>query len=80
MRRRIEALLASAPALGVSDLAIDGRDVMKALGIAPGPQVGAILTGLLEDVTEHPEHNQREWLLARVRERPISPRSDLRKA
>ena len=80
MRRRIESLLAVHPALSVRDLAIDGRDVMRAGGLPPGPAVGRLLALLLEDVTEHPEHNDREWLLARLRSLIAAPASDLRKA
>lgn len=45
-------------------LAIGGADVMTALGIGPGPQVGQELRRLLELVTETPEMNTREGLLA----------------
>ncbi|MBI3539306.1 MAG: CCA tRNA nucleotidyltransferase, partial [Candidatus Eisenbacteria bacterium] len=37
MRRRIDALLAAEHALEVTDLAVDGRDVMRELAIPPGP-------------------------------------------
>ncbi|HTM57607.1 MAG TPA: HD domain-containing protein [Candidatus Udaeobacter sp.] len=80
MRVRIENLLAQSPALGVRDLAIDGDDVMRALDIRPGPAVGAVLAALLDEVTERPEHNEREWLLAQVRAGGIPARSDARKA
>ena len=80
MRARIEDLLAQSPALRVRDLAIDGQDVMQALGIPPGPAVGRILASLLEEVTERPEHNEREWLLARVRADGIPALPDPRKA
>jgi tRNA nucleotidyltransferase (CCA-adding enzyme) len=45
-------------------LVIDGHDVMTHLGISPGPAVGKVLTSLLEAVTDDPECNTRERLLA----------------
>lgn len=75
MRGRIERLLAERHALTVRDLAVDGADVMQALGICPGSEVGATLEALLEEVLEAPERNQREHLLARLGKRR-SPRSD----
>ncbi len=69
LRRRIERVRAEAHALHVCDLAVDGADVMRALGIGPGPEVGAALAGLLEEVLEDPARNTRERLLARLAER-----------
>ena len=75
MRTRIEDELSRHAALVVRDLVVDGNDVMRELGIGPGPEVREILAGLLEEVTERPEHNERAWLLARMRE--IGPRRDV---
>src|SRR5207244_2534933 len=69
MRRRIEALLAADQALRVTDLAVDGRDVMRELAVAPGPKVRETLEALLEEVLDDPSRNTREHLLARLRER-----------
>lgn len=44
-------------------LAVNGRDLMRALELQPGPEVGRILTALLERVLEEPELNRREALL-----------------
>ncbi|MGH7741613.1 MAG: HD domain-containing protein, partial [Candidatus Eiseniibacteriota bacterium] len=68
MRARIEDALSSHAAMGVGDLAVNGNDVMRELGIAPGPRVREVLAELLEAVTEQPENNQRAWLLAKTRE------------
>jgi len=46
------------------DLAINGHDVMVALGIAPGPEVGRLLKVLEEKCLDDPELNTREKLLA----------------
>jgi tRNA nucleotidyltransferase (CCA-adding enzyme) len=73
MRERIERLQAGAPLPVAHALAVDGDDVMRVLGIAPGPVVGAVLAELLEAVTEHPGANTREALLARLEARRVSP-------
>ena len=52
--------------LEVKDLAVDGHDVMKVLGIKPGPQVGKVLNVLFEEILEDPKKNQREYLLERI--------------
>lgn len=52
----------------VNDLAVDGHDVMKTLGIGPGPKVGEILNKLFEEITEDPAKNNRDHLLKRLQE------------
>lgn len=49
--------------LKLTDMAVDGHDVMEELKIAPGPAIGKVLNTLFEDVLENPEHNTREYLL-----------------
>jgi len=66
MRERLEELMAKDQALHVRDLEVDGRDVMRVLGIGPGPRVREALEALLEEVLERPESNQRDLLLARL--------------
>jgi hypothetical protein len=63
-REALERVQNEPPLLSTNDLAIDGRDVMRELAVAPGPRVGAVLRSLLERVTEQPELNTREALLA----------------
>ncbi len=63
MKRRIEKVLKEENALHVKDLKVDGKDVMAALGIGPGPKVGEVLNGLLEKVLDAPELNDRAKLL-----------------
>ncbi|PWU24156.1 hypothetical protein C5B42_00460 [Candidatus Cerribacteria bacterium 'Amazon FNV 2010 28 9'] len=53
--------------LQLKDMAIDGNDVMKELNIKPGPEIGKILNELFEDVLDHPEHNEREYLLQQLK-------------
>jgi len=52
-----------AAAFGTRDLTIDGNDVMRRVGLPPGPWVGKVLEELLQRVLEQPELNQREALL-----------------
>jgi tRNA nucleotidyltransferase (CCA-adding enzyme) len=68
LERRIEGIQARSEALGIGDLAINGEDVMRMLGIGPGPRVGRVLRGLLEHVLEDPTQNERETLLRLCRE------------
>ncbi len=48
-------------------LKVDGRDVMRELGIPPGPLVGAVLEKVYDAVLDDPSLNERETLLALVR-------------
>ncbi len=52
----------------VRDLKVNGRDVMEALKISPGPRIGEILEKLFEEITEDPTKNEREYLLGRIKE------------
>ncbi len=52
----------------VHDLAVDGHDVMKELGVKPGPMIGKILDQLFEEIEEGKIPNERETLLKRMRE------------
>lgn len=53
--------------LKITDMVIDGHDVMTELGIAPGPRIGQILGTLFEDVLENPDHNNRDYLLGKMK-------------
>ncbi len=60
---RVEAARRQSPPLSISDLAVNGSDIMDILGLQPGPKVGKILNQLLEVVIERPEHNQKDKLI-----------------
>ncbi|KKS22463.1 MAG: tRNA adenylyl-/cytidylyl-transferase [Candidatus Roizmanbacteria bacterium GW2011_GWC2_41_7] len=47
----------------ITDLKINGTDVMKELNLKPGPEVGKILKQLFKDVEEKRIENEREALL-----------------
>jgi len=61
------ALAATLDPLEPNQLAIGGDDLVAELGIAPGPAIGALLSGLLEAVLEDPSLNSRDRLLALAR-------------
>ncbi|HSZ83788.1 MAG TPA: HD domain-containing protein [Polyangia bacterium] len=64
LRRRIAEVAASDAALRVTDLAIDGQDVMRVLGVPPSREIGVVLERLLELVLDDPSLNTRERLEA----------------
>ena len=51
----------------VSDLKIDGNDVMKVLKIKPGPKVGEILNKLFNEVIDGKLKNERDELLKKIK-------------
>ena len=67
-RARIEGVLAARQALTLGDLKVGGEDVMRELGLPPGPRVGEVLGWLLEQVVEEPSLNERGRLLRKARE------------
>ncbi|OGE19051.1 hypothetical protein A3D83_00090 [Candidatus Daviesbacteria bacterium RIFCSPHIGHO2_02_FULL_41_10] len=52
----------------ISDLKVNGKDVMETLAIPPGPKVGEILNKLFEEVLEDSSKNNKEYLLKRIRD------------
>lgn len=56
------ARLVKAPT-DISQLAINGNDLMTNLGLTPGPQVGTILRQLTDHVLESPEDNDPQKLM-----------------
>ena len=46
----------------ISELAVSGKDLIKS-GVKPGPQIGALLECMLQEVLRYPEHNNAEYLL-----------------
>ncbi len=66
LKARVEAEIAKGAALTVRDLEVSGRDLMAEVGLSPGPVIGRVLRGLLEEVIENPEANERTALLERA--------------
>ncbi len=50
----------------VTDLKINGKDVMEVLNIPGGPKVGEVLNKLFTDISEDPTKNNREYLLGQI--------------
>ena len=64
---RAAAILARRDALAVGELAVTGQDLMTALEMPPGPQLGRLLTALLDRTLDDPSLNQRDSLIAVAR-------------
>jgi tRNA nucleotidyltransferase (CCA-adding enzyme) len=62
-----------ASALKISDLKINGGDVMRELKAPPGPIIGQALGKLLEMVLDDPTLNSRETLLRLLPDLPKNP-------
>lgn len=62
-RERIGYIMEQDAALKVTDLEINGSDLMQSLQLHPGPIIGRILNYLLELVLDQPELNNKEKLL-----------------
>ena len=58
LRDRLQDILDRDTILTINDLAIGGHDVMAALDLKPGPEVGAALEWLLEKVLDDPAINE----------------------
>jgi len=65
-RERINQVLQKP--FSISDLKVNGKDVMKVLNIKPGPKVGEILEKLFQEVLKDSSKNNEEYLLGRIRQ------------
>ena len=68
LEQRVTSLLAAGAALSAKDLAVNGKDLMTELGLPPGRAIGELLAHLVDVVTEDPELNERDKLLAAARD------------
>lgn len=66
--KRIREELERKPPFSVTDLDLDGREVMELFDIPESPKVGEILSYLLELVLDEPEKNKRETLIQAVKD------------
>jgi len=66
--KRIQSIVERPFAVKTRDLAIDGHRVMETMGLSPGPEVGKILNGLMEKVTDHPHLNTEQGLVGVLEE------------
>lgn len=53
-------------AVSIGELVVDGKDLIQ-MGMSPGPEIGRMLSWLLEVVLKEPSNNTREELLTLVR-------------
>ncbi len=65
---RARAELENAPPLQIRDLCLGGGDLMRQLGLRPGPGIGKLLEALLDMVIDDPSKNRPEPLLQAARE------------
>jgi hypothetical protein len=70
---RVQEEIERSTAFSPSDLVVDGNDVMRELGIGPGPEVGRIIAAVFERVLDDPDLNARERLLPVIREIAAKP-------
>ena len=68
LRARVAVVAAEDAVMKVTDLAINGGDVMRVLAVRPGRIIGEVLEKLLERVIDDPTLNEREKLEALVGE------------
>lgn len=66
LRDQVNAIVAQKPPLSTKELAINGQDLIQGLRLTPGPEVGRLLAALLEVVTDDPDCNRKDVLLARA--------------
>jgi tRNA nucleotidyltransferase (CCA-adding enzyme) len=67
LKAHVARVIAEGAAFSTRDLKINGHDLIRELGIAPGRVIGEILDVLLEVVISDPSVNHREALLATAR-------------
>lgn len=64
--------------ISVGMLKIDGKGIMEATQMSPGPKIGFILHALLEEVLDDPKLNTKEYLENKARELAKLPESELK--
>ena len=65
---RVEKILREEEAPTPKMLKIRGEDIMRVLGIEPGPKIGQIIEVLMQEVIDEPKKNTPEYLESRVKE------------
>jgi tRNA nucleotidyltransferase (CCA-adding enzyme) len=66
-KQAVKEELGKKPVFFIKDLKVNGNDLMKELGLAPGPEMGRILKHLFEMVLENPKNNRKAHLLKEAR-------------
>lgn len=63
----------------VQMLKIDGNKLIEVLNVKPGPKIGFILHGLLDEVLNDPKKNTEKYLIERAKEFLALPEDELKK-
>ncbi len=66
--RMLSQVVEQKQCVSLKTLAVTGRDLISA-GYKPGPELGEMLKEMLDHVLEYPQDNDREKLLALLKER-----------
>ena len=67
-KRLFEEIIEEKNCLSIKELKINGKDLMD-MGVPQGKEIGEILSWLLDQVLERPVLNERETLIAMVKEK-----------
>jgi len=62
MKQMYEEIMAKEQCVSLKDLTLTGSDLLD-MGMKPGPRIGEVLHTALYEVLEHPEHNNKEYLI-----------------
>ncbi len=76
IRARVAEQLAAGVVISMSDLVVDGDDLMSELSVPPSPRLGAILRELLAHAIADPSINTRPQLMAIARSMAKAVRTD----
>ena len=68
VRQVYEEIVAQKQCVSLKTLAVTGKDLMREMGMQPGPEIGLILKKLLDLVIEDPSLNEREILIKAAEE------------
>ena len=69
LRKRVADEIKNDDVFKITDLAIDGGDVIRVLGVEPGSEVGRILHEVLEEVLDDPGLNNKDRLVKLLEEK-----------
>jgi tRNA nucleotidyltransferase (CCA-adding enzyme) len=69
---RVDEIVVRRDPIDARELAVNGEDLQRSLGIAPSKQMGQLLAWALQEVLDDPSRNERETLLAMIRARAES--------
>jgi len=72
VEKKTRAILESKVPLSISDLAVNGKDIIEEFSLKPGQEIGNMLRFLLDKTLENPELNSKEQLLDVIYEKYIN--------